>query len=143
MDGGKIAVQLASFLNGWRSFQTLCDAERLLPPHDKLGEKGDGRGWVGQHIPRLTLLEFPVILPKWTQVRAYIREGIASLGIGLGAELPVMSTWRHWKPGIVDSQMDVLSHSLGRTPLVAAGAPDKRLHSKTFVPRWRKQQLAF
>ena len=40
-EGGQVAVQLAACLNGGRSFQTLCDAEKSVPMQQNQGELSD------------------------------------------------------------------------------------------------------
>ena len=145
-NGHHIAVQLSSFVQAWRSFQSICDAEELVPNskviRDRWGEKAD---W-GPHslLPKFALLALPAILPKWRIVGEMLRDAARLIAErATGDESGRGGLWRFWTPGLADSQ---LSSDLGAlSPLPLNSHPDLRvrIRDKSTLTRWQIQQHDF
>ena len=146
-DGGRIAVQMAAFVNAWRSMQGLCQAPDLLPDamlvRTRRAEQTEWGYELG--LPRFALLRMHVLLPHWTRLGKWLCEGRDQIygqgGQGLTRD---MEPWRRWTPGLPQSQQQAAGGHLANWPLAACPhAHPKRLRVKTSVPVWRIQAACF
>ena len=140
-------MQISAFVGAWRSLQGLCQAPDILPDAMLVRSRVADRAEWGHELglPRFALLRVPVLLPHWTRLGQWLREGrdqiLALGGCGLTSDCEV---WRRWTPGLPHSQECASNGTLPDVPLTAlAPAQKRRIHVKTNVPQWQQQGLAF
>ena len=143
--GGRIAVQLNAFLQGWRAFTRLTGFIEILLAKVKGRSVGATRALKSgpQSPPYFPKLSQAILLPCWHKVESLIAAGMRRLQMCGDNETRDTEIWRKREPGITESQC---APSLRQQSFSLASHPERafrRLHAKTSLMPWQQQQLAF
>ena len=145
-NGGRIALQMASFVNALRSFLVLTESMDFLPDSAALrGRKTPMSAWGGVgDVPRFPLLTIPLLIPGWVSIGRILGDGLRDLSeLHEGDLTRDMELWRRWEPGIAPTQCSGAECPFPETPLASLTACPRRLSSKTWHAQWQRQQRHF
>eukprot|EP00971_Amphidinium_carterae_P278181 5522036-Amphidinium_carterae.3 len=104
--GSCICVQVESFVHAFSSFQYLTELPPLVQPYTT----GVMVHWPRNYgYPEQRVVDYAVLIPKWAEVRELLERSaleaprsLTNRPLTKGTEL-----WRHWLPGLAQSQLHV------------------------------------
>eukprot|EP00971_Amphidinium_carterae_P345942 6487144-Amphidinium_carterae.1 len=126
------------FRNAMLVFQTLSGSPKLVPTNAAATLAPWGSRYC---LPRLSLLNFPVVLPFWHHTHEVIRQfPVQAANVVMTAQSRSIDVWRRFEVALPNSQ---LSATLGISIAPLTTDTPRRVRGRGILVPWQFQQFEF